>query len=52
MTKEKMRYVCDAQIMKDKGFNWLKFDIEDKEYSRMLQDLPAGHFVEVYIKLK
>ena len=49
---EKLKYICDAQIMKDAGFNYLKFIIDDDEYSRMLQNLPAGHFVEVYIKLK
>ena len=48
----KLKYICDAQIMKDAGFNYLKFVIDDDEYSRMLQNLPAGHFVEVYIKLK
>ena len=49
---EKLKYICDAQIMKDVGFNYLKFVIDDDEYSRKLQNLPAGHFVEVYIKLK
>lgn len=49
---DKLKYICDAQIMKDVGFNYLKFVIDDDEYSRRLQNLPAGHFVEVYIKLK
>ena len=49
---DKLKYICDAQIMKDAGFNYLKFVIDDDEYSRMLQNLPAGYFVEVYIKLK
>lgn len=49
---DKLKYICDAQIIKDAGFNYLKFVIDDDEYSRMLQNLPAGHFVEVYIKLK
>jgi hypothetical protein len=49
---DKLKYICDAQIMKDAGFNYLKFIINNDEYSRMLQNLPAGHFVEVYMKLK
>lgn len=49
---EKFKYVCDAQIMKDAGFNYLKFIVSDDEYSRILQNFPAGHFVEIYIKLK
>ena len=52
ISAEKLKYICDAQIMKDAGFNYLKFVIDDDEYSQILQDLPAGHFVEVYIKLK
>ncbi len=49
---DNLKYICDAQIMKDAGFNYLKFAIDDDGYSRMFQNLPAGHFVEVYIKLK
>lgn len=49
---DKLKYICDAQIMKDAGFNYLRFVIDDDEYSLMLQNLPSGHFVEVYIKLK
>ena len=49
---DKLKYICDAQIMKDAGFNYLKFLISSEEYSLRLQNLPAGHFVEVYIKLK
>lgn len=46
------KYICDAQIMKDRVFNYLKFITDDDDYSCKLQNLPAGHFVEVYIRLK
>ena len=51
MDKE-LRYLCDAQIMKSHGCNYLQFKIDDEEYSRFLQNYPAGHFVGVFIKLK
>lgn len=51
MAKE-MKYLCDAQVMKDQGFNYLKFIIDNDEYSHSLQNYPGGEFVEIYIKVK
>ena len=52
MKNKEMKYLCDAQVMKDRGFNYLKFIIDDDEYSRLLGKYPGGEFVEVYIKVK
>ena len=52
MENEK-KYMCDAKVMKEPGlFNYLKFIISDRDYSRFLQSYSAGQFVEIYIKEK
>ena len=44
--------ICDARVIKERGFNYLHFDISNEHYSERLEKYPHGADVEVYIRRK
>ena len=50
--EEEYDYICEAIVMHDHGFNYLKFDIDGELYSAKLNKYPAGAIVKVLIKEK
>lgn len=50
--EEEYDHLCDAIVIKDHGFNYLKFNIDDERYSAKLDKYPAGAIVQVLLNEK
>ena len=48
--EKKKEFLCNAQVMKEGTWAYLKFLIPDDEYSLTLMKYKGGEFVKVYIE--